>query len=599
MSEWKEYKLSELMELIGGGTPKTSIPEYWGGDIPWLSVTDFNNGKKFCFDAEKKITERGLSESNTKLLKKGQIIISARGTVGVVSVLGRDMAFNQSSYGIDAAKSITCNDFLYYLLKANIANFHSASYGAVFDTITKETFNQIVVILPPLPEQRAIASVLSSLDDKIDLLHRQNKTLEAMAETLFRQWFVEEADEGWEEGKIPDEFDFTMGLSPPGESYNEKGIGIPMYQGNADFKFRFPKRRVFTTDPKRFAEQFDTLISVRAPVGAQNMADERCCIGRGVATFRYKRNNDYYTYTYFKMKSLMKEIEQFNQTGTVFGSISKADFEDLAIVIPSVEFVDAFQKDIKPIDDKVIANCMQIRTLEKLRDTLLPKLMSGEWIGSYTLTEANAGSDALSGKAYAVLSDDGKYWTLNGEKSFITNAGFADLYIVFAKIDREHFSAFIIEKGYEGFSLGAEEKKMGIKGSSTRTISMNNLKIPVENLLGEKGKGHVIAFNILNIGRFKLGAGCVGASKSPNTSIRNSAASLRASFSTTRGQPKRGMPAASPKWAIACFCASVGAPWAPEATWRCHRSKAASPMAASPMGRPRSSSALPPSVALP
>ena len=136
MSEWKKYKLSELMELVGGGTPKTSIPEYWGGDIPWLSVTDFNNGKKFCFDAEKKVTERGLSESNTKLLKKGQIIISARGTVGVVSVLGRDMAFNQSSYGIYAMESITCNDFLYYLLKDNIANFHSASSGAVFDTIT-------------------------------------------------------------------------------------------------------------------------------------------------------------------------------------------------------------------------------------------------------------------------------------------------------------------------------------------------------------------------------------------------------------------------------------------------------------------------------
>jgi len=383
MSEWKKYKLSDLMELVGGGTPKTSIPEYWSGDIPWLSVTDFNNGKKFCFDAEKKITERGLSESNTKLLKKGQIIISARGTVGIVSVLGRDMAFNQSSYGIDAIECITCNSFLYYLLKDNIANFHSASYGAVFDTITKETFDQIVVILPPPPEQRAIASVLSSLDDKIDLLHRQNKTLEAMAETLFRQWFVEEAGEG-EEGCLPDEFDFTMGLSPPGESYNEKGVGIPMYQGNADFEFRFPKRRVFTTDPKRFAEQFDTLISVRAPVGAQNMAGERCCIGRGVATFRYKINNNYYTYTYFKMKSLMKEIEQFNQTGTVFGSISKADFGDLAIVIPPVGFVDAFQKDIKPIDDKVIANCMQIRTLEKLRDTLLPKLMSGDaWVEEF------------------------------------------------------------------------------------------------------------------------------------------------------------------------------------------------------------------------
>nr|QNO49287.1 hypothetical protein ANJBEOKM_00027 [Methanosarcinales archaeon ANME-2c ERB4] len=153
--------------------------------------------------------------------------------------------------------------------------------------------SELTVVIPLLPEQRAIASVLSSLDDKIDLLHRQNKTLEAMAETLFRQWFVEGADEGWEEGKIPDEFDFTMGLSPPGESYNEEGIGIPMYQGNADFEFRFPKRRVFTTDPKRFAEQFDTLISVRAPVGAQNMADERCCIGRGVAAFRYNLNSEW------------------------------------------------------------------------------------------------------------------------------------------------------------------------------------------------------------------------------------------------------------------------------------------------------------------
>jgi len=99
MSKWKEYRISELCELIGGGTPKTTVPEYWGGDIPWLSVTDFNTGRKYCFDAEKKITERGLKESSTKILKKGQVIISARGTVGVIAMLGKDMAFNQSNYG--------------------------------------------------------------------------------------------------------------------------------------------------------------------------------------------------------------------------------------------------------------------------------------------------------------------------------------------------------------------------------------------------------------------------------------------------------------------------------------------------------------------
>ena len=225
-------------------------------------------------------------------------------------------------------------------------------------------------------EQRAIASVLSSLDDKIDLLHRQNKTLEAMAETLFRQWFRE--SEKWEEGKIPEEFDYVMGASPPGKSYNETGVGIPMFQGNADFEFRFPKRRIFTTDPKKIAEKYDTLVSVRAPVGSQNMANEKCCIGRGVAAFRYKRNNDYYTYTYFKMKSLMQEIKQFNDTGTVFGSISKGNFELFDVVLPPHKLVDKFQEEVKPLDDKVISNANQICILEKLRDTPLPKIISGE-----------------------------------------------------------------------------------------------------------------------------------------------------------------------------------------------------------------------------
>jgi type I restriction enzyme S subunit len=227
-------------------------------------------------------------------------------------------------------------------------------------------------------EQKAIDAVLSSLDDKIDLLHRQNKTLEGLAETLFRQWFVEEAEEEWEEGTLPDEFDFTMGLSPPGSTYNEDRMGIPLFQGNADFEFRFPKNRVYTTEPKRFAEKFDTLISVRAPVGAQNMAKEKCCIGRGVAAFRYKLHNSFYTYTYFKLGSLMREIQQFNETGTVFGSINKTNFQAFEVIIPPLNLVEKYQNALKPIDDKIIENCFQISSLEKLRDTLLPKLMSGK-----------------------------------------------------------------------------------------------------------------------------------------------------------------------------------------------------------------------------
>jgi alkylation response protein AidB-like acyl-CoA dehydrogenase len=150
---------------------------------------------------------------------------------------------------------------------------------------------------------------------------------------------------------------------------------------------------------------------------------------------------------------------------------------------------------------------------EEQKKKYLPRLAAGEIVGAYALSEATSGSDALNCRARAVLSPDGKHYILNGEKMWITNAGFADLFTVFAKIDGEKFSAFLVERTFPGFSVGAEEHKMGIRGSSTCPIILNDCKVPVENLLGDIGKGHVIAFNILNVGRFKLGAMCVGGAR--------------------------------------------------------------------------------------
>ncbi len=147
---------------------------------------------------------------------------------------------------------------------------------------------------------------------------------------------------------------------------------------------------------------------------------------------------------------------------------------------------------------------------EEQKKKYLPRLAAGEIVGAYALSEASSGSDALNCRARAELSKDGKHYILNGEKMWITNAGFADLFTVFAKIDGEKFTAFLVERTFPGFSVGAEEHKMGIRGSSTCPIILNDCKVPAENVLGEIGKGHVIAFNILNIGRFKLGAMCVG-----------------------------------------------------------------------------------------
>lgn len=150
---------------------------------------------------------------------------------------------------------------------------------------------------------------------------------------------------------------------------------------------------------------------------------------------------------------------------------------------------------------------------EEQKKKYLPKLATGEWIAAYALTEPGSGSDALGAKTTAVLNEAGTHYILNGEKQWITNAGFADVFIVYAKIDGEHFSAFIVERDFPGVSVGPEEKKMGIKSSSTRTLILDNAEVPVENLLGEKGRGHVIAFNILNIGRYKLALGGVAGAR--------------------------------------------------------------------------------------
>ena len=147
---------------------------------------------------------------------------------------------------------------------------------------------------------------------------------------------------------------------------------------------------------------------------------------------------------------------------------------------------------------------------EEQKKKYLPRLATGEIVGAYALSEASSGSDALNCRARAQLSSDGRHYILNGEKMWITNAGFADLFTIFAKIDGEKFTAFLVEKGFPGLSIGGEEHKLGIRGSSTCPVILNDCKVPAENLLGDIGKGHIIAFNILNIGRFKLGAMCVG-----------------------------------------------------------------------------------------
>lgn len=178
MAEWNKCSLDEVMDLIGGGTPNTSIPEYWNGTVPWLSVKDFKNDNRYVYSTEKTITELGVKHSSTKLLKRDDIIISARGTVGEIAMIPFPMAFNQSCYGVRAKRDIN-STFLYYLMKCCIRKLKAISHGSVFDTITRDTFTNIEVRVPKREVQDKIAMLLARIDDKIEENERINNNLAA------------------------------------------------------------------------------------------------------------------------------------------------------------------------------------------------------------------------------------------------------------------------------------------------------------------------------------------------------------------------------------------------------------------------------------
>ncbi len=263
--------------------------------------------------------------------------------------------------------------------------------GSVMMHITKASLERQIIHLPSLSAQRCIASVLSSLDNKIELNRRINENLEAQAQALFKSWFVDfgpfrDGDfvdselgmipKGWRVGRLSEIADITMGTSPSGTSYNTEGKGDVFYQGRAEFGFRFPQRNMFTTEAKRFANINSVLVSVRAPVGDINVAEEKCCIGRGLSSVQSKK--DFNSYILYLLKSLRPVFERFNGEGTVFGSINKKDFEELQIIVPPESTISKYELIAEIIDSQIKEKVFESRRLATLRDTLLPRLMSGE-----------------------------------------------------------------------------------------------------------------------------------------------------------------------------------------------------------------------------
>jgi type I restriction enzyme S subunit len=248
-----------------------------------------------------------------------------------------------------------------------VASFNT---GSTRGNINAKTYASMPITLPSRCTQDGIVRFCDAISDKIRVNGQINGYLAAMCDTVFSEQFGSIEDNA----VLSDIADITMGQSPSGKSYNEDGDGTVFYQGRGEFGWRFPSQRLFTTEPKRMAKEGDVLMSVRAPVGDLNVAYEGCCIGRGLAAI----HSQYPSYCLYLMRSLGKKLDAYNGEGTVFGSINGKALNGLEIGLPDVDAIKAFEAFAHPVDLQIRANVTEERCLETLRDTLLPKLMSGE-----------------------------------------------------------------------------------------------------------------------------------------------------------------------------------------------------------------------------
>ena len=394
------YKFKEAVDIISGGTPKTSVPEYWNGDIGWLSVVDFGDKNKYVETTEKTITQAGVDNSSTKVLQINDIIISARGTVGAMAMLKKPLAFNQSCFGLRGKTEIINQEYLFYYLKNYMKVLKAKTQGSVFDTINLATFDLIDLNLPTLDKQERIAHILATIDNKIDANQAINAELESMAKTIYDYWFLQfefpneegkpykssggkmvwceelkrEIPEGWELTTLGEMFHITMGSSPKGDSLNEVKCGIEFYQGSTDFGNIYPNERVYTTSPIRKATSQDVLLSVRAPVGDMNIDMNDCCIGRGLAAIHSEST----LLTWNTLKSLHSYFDVYNNNGTTFGALTADLLKGLITLNIPPRLIQEYEKQVSGFE-KIIRNKeLESRSLSSLRDFLLPTLMNGQ-----------------------------------------------------------------------------------------------------------------------------------------------------------------------------------------------------------------------------
>lgn len=411
MTEWQTVPLGQIAEVYDGphATPKKAD----SGPV-FLGISNLTRGR-LDLTSVRRLSEADFARWTRRIKPRpGDIVFSyetrlgeaARIPEGLRCCLGRRMGLLRVRDEASVDERFLLYAYLGPIFQETLRS--RTIHGSTVDRIPLIEMPRFPIEIPEnIRDQQAIASILGSLDDKIELNRQMSDTLVEIATALFRSWFVDfdpvwaktegrypgvpdhvaklfpdsfessemgEVPAGWRISRVGDEFELIMGQSPPGYTYNTDGQGLPFYQGSRDFGSRFPSRRVFCTAPTRIAEPNDVLVSVRAPVGDTNVAMEKCAIGRGVAAIRHDRQS----FALYSVLGLRRFFGSFDSDGTVFAAIGKASLSDLPVVSPPNELADVFERHIGVLDRRIAEATMESDLLAVARDTLLPKLMSGE-----------------------------------------------------------------------------------------------------------------------------------------------------------------------------------------------------------------------------
>ena len=384
--ERKLIQLSDVITDIAAGPFGSNLkvscfvndgfPIIDGANLKSFKVTD--NITKF-------VTEEKARSLHRSIAKRGDIVVTISGTLGQIAYIPEGSKYeeylcSQRQFRVTFDTTKVYVPYLAFYFHTYEGQHKILSFanqvGVPALSQPLKNFRRITIQLPDIDTQKKIAIFVELINEKIEQNESINNNLEQQAQAIYQQMFVDNPSSEWKKGTLSDIADITMGQSPSGSSYNEESNGTIFFQGRAEFGFRFPTVRLFTTEPKRMACANDTLMSVRAPVGDLNVAHADCCIGRGLAAIHSKTNHQ--SFVLYTMFSLKKQLDVFNGEGTVFGSINRNSLNEIPILIPSDEKLDEFERIVAPMDTAIRNNCDEICRLKQIRDSLLPKLMSGE-----------------------------------------------------------------------------------------------------------------------------------------------------------------------------------------------------------------------------